>query len=248
MLGLRRKNWQWSAAGKHPTASDYIRVGRPTPTLKNLFGWVQMGYKQMVRQKRDALQRRSWRFWIQVGENMLACGLLRDSIDSVGRPYPLLIGGEGPFPDWRRQWWKLPEEFQRIWERMEALANRRFSSLRLLEKEVQRLGNPTPPSDFSKSARPERFNGSRDAVDGPIPERVRSNSVSADSQTQILFFRLVPYERVDWFGLAQAYTAHAPDPHTVPLAFFVGGTAQNSFAALTSRPLNRNDFVWLWSI
>jgi type VI secretion system protein VasJ len=49
------------------------------------------------------------------------CGLGRDSSDSIGCPYPLLIMGEGRLKGWEKRWSQLPVQLNRTWKRMESI-------------------------------------------------------------------------------------------------------------------------------
>ncbi|MEW5801056.1 MAG: hypothetical protein AB1847_03020 [bacterium] len=65
----------------------------------------------------------SFRFWTRgSAKDMLVCGLVRDSSDRLGRPYPLLIMGTGPLPGWEERWDLVSLACERSWSQMEHLA------------------------------------------------------------------------------------------------------------------------------
>ena len=98
MLGslIKGPTWCWAAVGKHPVAADYIRLGNSTSLLDAVADWVAKGYDELLRMDGRSQDSHSWRFWLRgVKKDTLICGLCRDSSDRIGRPYPLMIMGEG---------------------------------------------------------------------------------------------------------------------------------------------------------
>ena len=84
-------------------------------------------------------------------KGFLACGLLRDSSDSLGRPYPLLIIGSGSLQGWEERWDLLPLACERSWEQMESIATGTFLDFEHLQEEVRRIEPPRPQwSGFSE--------------------------------------------------------------------------------------------------
>jgi type VI secretion system protein VasJ len=120
--------------GKHPVAMDYFQLGVSAP-LVNAFGaWIENGYQKVVTPTRNRLALHSWRFWARgIQKGHIACGVARDSSDSTGRPYPLLIMGIGKLPGWEKNWDLLSFLFEEIWSQIEYLASRRFNDLKQLE-------------------------------------------------------------------------------------------------------------------
>jgi type VI secretion system protein VasJ len=126
--------------GKHPVAMDYFQLGVSAP-LVNAFGaWIENGYQKVVTPTRNRLALHSWRFWARgIQKGHIACGVARDSSDSTGRPYPLLIMGIGKLPGWEKNWDLLSFLFEEIWSQIEYLASRRFNDLKQLESEISRI-------------------------------------------------------------------------------------------------------------
>ena len=158
--GLRsERRWQWAAYGKHPAAKDYFKVGQDFPLLNSFSEWIESGYEKLASRKNPASMRCSWRFWTREArrENVV-CGVLRDSTDSFGRPYPLLIMGTGPSRDWVNEWDLVPLACENTWGQIEYLSTRTFSDLKRLEEEVQNIRSPAAEwSDLAK--RRESFSG-----------------------------------------------------------------------------------------
>lgn len=92
--------WQWVICGKHPGLKDYFQLGPNLPMVAALADWIEKGYRGVAGARTLASNLLSWRFWAAGPDrNTLLCGILRDSSDSVGRPYPLLVAGSGPLPN-----------------------------------------------------------------------------------------------------------------------------------------------------
>ncbi|MCK7512001.1 MAG: hypothetical protein MZV70_53455 [Desulfobacterales bacterium] len=72
----------------------------------------------------------------------LVCGLLRDSLDGAGRPFPFLIVGTGRLEGWEKHWVYLPEIVGGLWERLELLSTKRVFDLEELKADVGRLPSP----------------------------------------------------------------------------------------------------------
>ena len=100
MLGSVKKTWNWIGSGKHPAAGDYFKVGQFTPVLDAVAGWLENGFGRWIEARKEAsgspYSQNSWRFWIRGPKtDCLVVGVVKDSSDSLGRPFPLLIAGAG---------------------------------------------------------------------------------------------------------------------------------------------------------
>ena len=95
--------WKWAAFGKHPVAGDYFNAGPDDPFFQAFSGWVENGYRQVCSGRKNSTDLYSWRFWAKGHQkDSLMCGVGRDSFDTIGRPYPLVVMGAGILPDWQR--------------------------------------------------------------------------------------------------------------------------------------------------
>ena len=111
MLGSLKSSagWKWTAFGKHPVAGDYFYAGADDPFFQAFSGWVENGYRQISTERKNATDLYSWRFWAKGAQkDTLVYGVGRDSFDTIGRPYPLVIMGTGTLADWHRNWEILP--------------------------------------------------------------------------------------------------------------------------------------------
>ena len=217
--------WTWGASGKHPVVKDYIRIGPANPCLDEMTGWIEGGYPLSAGGK--ALH--SWRFFIRgprPGE--LGCGLVRDSLDGAGRPFPLLIMGSGMPERWEDRWEFLPQDLDDCWERMEHIGVRKASGLAELKESIMRL--PVP----SLSGNEQGGGISRTVTPPPWQEGMLAAALQehADHTVQI----------VDLLGSIKAGYKGPPD------AVFMGGTVSRAFLVVFRRGLKAEDFGTLWTM
>lgn len=226
--------------GKHPAAKDYVRIGAQSPLMEAVGSWAVKGYDKLSPAKEQNQQMHSWRFWLQGGKKgTLICGLGRDSSDSIGRPYPIFIMGEGVLKGWTKNWTQLTSQLNAVWKSMESLIARRFDDIRVLEEEVLNL-NP-PPEKVNNSIAPE------------------GETVSCEKE--LTACRQSIAEK--GYGMIRLNSCEGDNPHSTaghiharlhecckkaPLGVFLGGTPQKSHIFVLERPMNTEDFVRLWTV
>ncbi|HVN72010.1 MAG TPA: TagF domain-containing protein [Desulfomonilia bacterium] len=219
-------SWVWGVSGKHPVVKDYIRLGRQTLLMEVFSHWVEEGYHQLG----DNPYANSWRFLAKgMRPDELACGILRDSSDRTGRPFPLLIMGCGVLKGWSRSWETLPRAFEVIWERLESLCAKRLYDLEELKGALIGLPSPVlPEQEIAQAASPG----------GPQLPRMEDGVLvvplegEGDHATKI----------VHLLGLMAEHTRSVPD------AIFMGGPPERAFLAVFCRSLNAEDFMRLWTM
>jgi len=245
-------NWEWTAYGKHPAASDYFQVGGGDPIIKAFFGWLEMGYQKLLSTKAERKQIHSWRFWSQgMKKDTIACGVCRDSNDSLGRPYPLMVMGAGALPEWKDHWDLLPAVFDSVWAQIEYVIARQVRELDQLEGDLKRITMPSPHGSGYDRERPntgtpdmssrERSfspsgNGFEKAVDALLTHG--EFCVCLDNNESGDFLRPV----IAWSRALKA------SGNIMPSSIFMGGLPERSYLAVFQRSLNANDFVGLWYI
>ena len=123
-----KRRWEWMACGKHPVAGDYFRTGANTSVFDAFSNWVETGFHQC--NGKIGQQVYSWRFWAKGYEKeALICGVVRDSSDRLGRPYPLLVMGSGPVKGLKQRWSLLPTFCDDAWRQMENISTKRFEDI-----------------------------------------------------------------------------------------------------------------------
>lgn len=244
--------WRFAAFGKHPAAKDFIRLGEAEPVLEGLARWAEAGYEQAKEKRRPIDRAVSWRFWSRgSAPGAIACGLVRDSADRLGRPHPLLLAGAGFLPGWERHWDLLPCACMPLWDRFEHIAARNFGGAADLEAALG--GLLAPPGDWeallalrereaaalgekaAKAVRPEEGDGKGKIL-----------AEAAESEG-CRFVALFPWEGGGPLAQVASWQRRLRrDGEEAPVALFVGGTLLRTFAAVFRRPLSVPDFVRLW--
>jgi type VI secretion system protein VasJ len=243
MLGsiIQLRKWHWVAVGKHPVAKDYIRFGGQSALLDAVAKWLANGYGKLHNEKNKPMMHHSWRFWLKgVKKGSLVCGVGRDSSDSIGRPYPLLIMGEGNLKGWEKQWPMLPASLDKTWSRMEYIAARHFENATVMQEMIKGLAPP-----------------------GNGPSTAVNMSEAAAKAVPMMDVTLCKTQlRLDGFALISLNPTHGVDLHQVlmhvhhrlkeccpqvPRGVFIGGTPQKAYLAVAQHPLGAQDFVKLWT-
>lgn len=228
-------SWQWSAFGKHPVATDFFRLGEDAPLLKSFSDWVEKGYQALVSKKAPSQDLHAWRFWARGSQKgNIACGVVRDSSDRVGRPYPLLIMGTGLLNGWEDHWDLLPFACERTWDQIEYLSAFVANDLKKLEHEVRHIRPPHPEwPDFEIKQR--GLNG--------IERQVSFNP----DQAGVIFDLEMDSHRDHLTQVNHYHSLIRSRIKSAPNVIFIGGTLERSCLALFRRPLQTSDFVRLWS-
>jgi type VI secretion system protein VasJ len=239
MLGLMKSGrlWMWAAYGKHPAARDFFRVGHEFPLLKIFSGWVDNGYT-MLAQKNSNSMLNSWRFWAKGTErDSLICGLIKDSSDSIGRNYPLLIIGTGFLQGWEEQWDLMPLVCEKMWIEIEYITTQKFNDLKKLEAEVKNIRQLQPEWQEFKSKK-DSFHSDVSAFQN-IPDlpTEKKNLIPFDQDSHRDQSLLISH----WHSLFRN------SAEIIPNAVFIGGSFGRSFVGFYKRPLTPMDFIQLWT-
>ncbi|HHO75383.1 MAG TPA: DUF2094 domain-containing protein [Deltaproteobacteria bacterium] len=234
MLGSIKSDtpWVWGAKGKHPVAKDYIAIGDQTPLLMAFSDWMESGYA-----KTDHIDSAlfSWRFWAKgVNKNDLVCGLIRDSHDSFGRPYPFLVMGTGPLPGWEDRWELLPYILENAWTRLEYFSTKKTTDYSALERELQWIPHPVLNED--KEIPSGLGSSAVDILQNILPSKELLIDITAPDSPD-------PADTIAlWHRSLKTSSSRTPN------AVFIGGTAQKTLLAVYERSLLAGDFIRLWSV
>lgn len=253
MLGLSKLKitWNWAVCGKHPIARDYLRIGLTTSLLEAFESWFEKGYR-MLSNQRSINSVNSWRFWAKgLTKGNLICGVGKDSSDSLGRQYPLLIMGDGSIEGWEEDWDLLHNVFEKTWNQIETISSRNYDDLTDFENEIRSIENPDRywlelksknriRNEPGSSVNTLTIQMNRDE----IRENVRYLSdklevhIPLDNQTTGNISNMAGL----WCSLFKTHTVSAPN------AVFMGGVPEKHFLSVFLRPLNTMDFFQLWSV
>ncbi|NOZ70015.1 MAG: DUF2094 domain-containing protein [Deferribacteres bacterium] len=248
MLGTIKSGlqWNWTAYGKHPSAKDYFRLGPETPLSKSFSDWVDRGYRDVVSRDDSGREPVAWRFWARgAGRESLACGLVKDSSDSLGRPYPFLIIGSGCLKDWEDRWDLLPIACEKPWGSIEYISARAFDDFRALETAIRNIRPPFPDwTEFSRKR--EILISKSDCSAEPGSPQWRAGGSPGGEGGIIRLDRKTFHEQCALISVWHRLLRRSDN--TAPNAIFMGGTFERSYMAFFKRPLLTGDFVRLWSI
>lgn len=228
------------AVGKHPVARDYFRVGETEPMINGFAEWVGSGYRALEVAVKPAMSAlRSYRFFARgPGRDMLACGVLRDSSDALGRPYPLLFIGCGPLKGWEDVWDLLPLACEKTWEQMEYASAGAPGDVARFDAQVR--GTRPPDGDWAGlSAR----RGTPGGPEAEIAERV-----SGQLGPPEIILSLGDGGSGD-VGVAASlgFSRSRSRGQAAPNAVFIGGTFERTCLAVYNRSLTASDFAALWA-
>lgn len=254
MLGTieSTSSWHWAAYGKHPVANDYFRVGGDLPLVKRFSDWVENGYHMLSSRKNASSNPCSWRFWARGSQKEnIACGVLRDSSDSLGRPYPFLIMGLGPLKNWEEDWDLLPFACERTWGQIEYLSALVANNLKRLEEEIHHIR----PPHFEWSELAQKRKDLEDLCSNPNTDTTASYLTNRDKQLsnasdQADFIIPLDPDPVHNQFLQASLWHHLLKDHVkvAPNTIFMGGTLDKTYLAIFRRALTTTDFVQLWSL
>lgn len=247
MLGLRIReksstNWQWYVAGKHPVARDFFALGQKSLIAEALTEWIRCGAEGLVATSKDLLVHScSWRFWAKTPQTrILACGVIRNSCDSVGRPFPLLVMGTGMLEEWEDNWELLPFACEGLWRQMEQLGSKKYASFELFQRDVSVLRPPLRSWEDMKLEKVALVEKSESSPDF---------NCNADvlGQEQAMFLPFQDTGHNDFFAMIiNAHSLLRMKVDAAPNSLFMGGLRERPGLALFRRPLALQDFERMW--
>lgn len=205
--------------------------------------WVDKGYSVAKGSFETGRQSQFWRFWARGAANgELACGLLRDSSDSIGREYPFLVLGSGRISSWQENWDLIPAACEGVWSRIEYLCTRNQAELVGLERGLAGVRPPEPKWLDYRAA--------REAVMKDISSResVRQIETRLKRPLEEMQLRMeLDLEHSDRLILASHILGRIKaDGKALPNTVFIGGTFAATSLVLYWRPLAVEDFRALW--
>lgn len=254
MLGSIKSNnsWNWAAYGKHPVAKDFFHVGHNMPLLKGISDWVEHGYTKLITRNSVSNMNCSWRFWMRGGrKGSLICGLIKNSSDELGRPYPLLIVGFGVLENWENQWDLLPFACEQTWGQMEYISVHNYNDISKFEVEIQNVRPPAPEWSEFKAKRENSLKFVISSDDNNLSQYIRDvkNRAVSLSKKAESFICLDDKPFLDKSILISYWYLHLKlHIKTIPNIIFMGGPLEKSYIALFKRPLAPADFVDLSSL
>ncbi len=244
-LGLDRK-WIWCIRGKHPGLKDYFTLGADSPMLSAFADWIEKGYRGLAERSSSPGSLISYRFWVGGPRGgSLLCGVVKDSSDSVGRPYPLILMGMGPMANWDAHWDEIPLACELSWAQLESISTRPYRDFKQMESDLRTLKPPTADwGGFGTEGEPESSTYGeetrRPELEGILTQRMNSDvlilPLSGDRYGD---------STRDVRTLHVLLKRHSP---AIPKAVFMGGRPTETMLAVFKRPLLPEDFGRLWFV
>jgi type VI secretion system protein VasJ len=245
-------NWHWNAFGKHPATKDYFSIGEDHLLFKAMADWVKSGYEALgpASKSYDSENARAYRFWGRGPKrHTVSVGILKDSCDLIGRPYPLLLVGTGILERWEAHWDLLPFAFESTWGHLEYVAAKRLQSLEHLNSELTFFKTPEPDwpqfmNERHLSAEPGGYLENERPLDiHNIEKGIRSLEKNAEVVWPLDCDRASSSPLIVKAWHYYLKNKLSKIPHTV----FLGGFPNRDHIAVFGRPLNPSDFIRLWS-
>ncbi len=252
MTATDSSNWRFVAVGKHPVAKDFVKLGENVPVVDDLSALIEASYAMITSKTEAAPVFSSWRFWAKgQARDSFICGILRESADKVGRPYPLLIVGVGPLKDWENQWDLLPFACENTWCQFEYLATHKFDSVQKLEED---LANTRPPSSqWSEHMVKRKSLNQIGSPNDPYASfldldklRKQASGLSDKAEYFVSLDRGPCNDKILQVSLWHYLFKTAGK--VLPQMLFLGGTLDRGYLAAFNRNLKAVDVVSLWSI
>ncbi len=245
LIGIFR--WSWTIWGKHPSAGDYLSGGLSTQVERAISGWIQEGYDRLNVKEGDARISCAWRFWTQAtGRHAIACGIIIDSSDRLGRPYPLLIMGTGNLKGWERCWEYLPVVLEGLWRRMEELSAFRTERFADLEQALVKFDPPRVDwSNLKKdplSVNNEIMTSRSQTKDLPLSHNEYGDQPLTETHQIFPLKGDTVKAAMEWHQRIKGKCPKTPN------ALFMGGPVAMPYLAVFTRPLLPSDFVRLWTL
>jgi type VI secretion system protein VasJ len=244
--------WQWVALGKHPVARDFFRLGPDVPLAAGFSEWVASGYRALPWTPGAAAEFHSFRFWAKgPGKDGLVLGVVRDSSDDIGRPYPFFTMGTGPLKDWEEHWDLLPLACEMSWGRIEYLSSGKVQGFQRMEIEVAQRLRPPEPDWEALAERRRAMNplGPASAAGGfSMDLREMERRASALCRQAEVVLSLHAAQGVDPVSTATLWNfLFRKCGAATPSVVFLGGRLGTASLAVFRRALAPGDFVRLWT-
>jgi len=243
-IGKQKPGFQVAVHGKHPGFDDYFTLNMDSPLACALVNWVEKGTE--LKKNHDNTRIHAFRFWIRgVNRGELVFGIIKDSSDSLGRAYPLVIMVTGFVKDWEKRWHYIFSTFDTVFRMFEDISASHYENFKEFEKRLEKVISL----------------GLAKVKDLEMKQQHKDRAFHAPP--------LLPEIMLAWFNknmkkgamtlsvatLSDKFASYTPvrrnqgvfkNKANVPGAVFLGGLPDNPVLAMFSRPLKAGDFLNLF--
>jgi hypothetical protein len=256
MLGvfLKSKKWKWAAFGKHPSLKDYFYYGEDDPLFLSIQSWIDRGYQETFNRLSQNPLTASWRFWIKnPSRHFIACGVVRDSSDSLGRRYPICLIGYGYLNQWENHLPLVPVVCEKTWSDMEYITRKESADYIQLKNKMRKISAPLNHwKAFSKQIEDHQSNhcfisrlAEKQLHESRLFEYLQKRLESKKSF--ILSVRDTANGHV-WEIMTLFHSFYDHHFSDIPNAVFMGGRPNESYISVFRKALSIEDFKQLWLI
>jgi type VI secretion system protein VasJ len=179
------------------------------------------------------------------------CGLIKDSSDLLGRPYPLLVMGTGPLKGWEDHWDLVALACERTWSHLEYFSSKRHQALGELAEDLESTRPPDPRWDKWAMSRDALLQGDSSERPQGLGEDVEPSGIELKDpgngkEILVPLKTDMPGKLLRTIRLLQARLKG--QSIACPSAVFMGGSPEQSYLASFVNALGAKDFVRLWGV
>jgi len=236
MLGIGKEKSlpRISAYGKHPAFDDYFSVNMGSQLATALSSWVERG-AELGKGRSENTMPRSFRFWMRgIKKDEVVLGIVRDSSDSLGRYYPLLILTSAQMKNRDRLWHRIFSAFSFIFREFENKIAARYDTFKdfeitlsqhiFLQPDLKRREATGLSAWINGWFEKEKH---RASMTLPIATLTKTYAGQASEERKPRFFKRKT---------------------ELPSAVFLGGLTDHPWVAFFNRPLQAQDFFHLFQM
>ena len=230
MLEIADTNYHFkiSAFGKHPAFDDFFTIQMESAITRALVSWIERAVNEQPRAQKTHTAY-SYRFWTKGIKNYdLVFGLVRDSSDRMGRPFPLLITTGVTIKNRHKIWHNIFTEFEPVFRTFETSATSRYEDFKSFETSLQKINGQilnTPCKTIDKLSNSILAFYKKDA---------EKNRLSLPVSKLLVTFKDTGITPDTWGFLKKS--------PRIPGAVFLGGMPDMPMIHMFNRPLRAQDF------
>lgn len=231
---------------------DFFTAGRDHPMFRAFHEWVERGYEAFAATGNHRPKPCLWRFWATGPmKHGLVCGLIKDSSDLLGRPYPLLVMGTGPLEGWQDHWDLIAFACETTWTHLEYFSSKTHRNLGDLAEDLESTRPPEPRWNEWVKSRDDLLHG--DSFEGPqrlgADDKPPGTELEGPRNGKEILVPLrtdLPGELSEAIQFLRDQLKAQRIPY--PSAVFLGGSPEQSYLTSFTDALGTKDFLRLWAV
>ena len=236
--------------GKHPSFRDFICLGEKTALAQALSSWIEKGFSTFLEEHGKGLGNRSWRFWLRGQDiNEIFWGILKDSSDSLGRPYPLVILLANRIPELGHNWELIPLIMDASWRRLELLASKNFYNYQELIKDISNITLHELTSEKFNEVKNQWESYNSAFLDKElVKDKIRKKIISHKKIVELSLLEIhdeksrIPFQIATFFYIFKFFCPEGP------VACFIGGSPEDPKIIFFLEKISKDSFLRLWGL